>query len=642
MSEQARGSRVDVAVDYFGRLAVFGLVAFLMAASYETFPEAGLAWAPLMLWLLGLVADGAIARLTGMRGMRLARSVGATVLVWILLGMTFGVVTILGNVITPVAYSFASIAIPLTMILISFLASSLLPPVQATMTWAIVGIGSAMALNSTVVMSNDSGFLQVALAYVLCLGSSGAFILYLRRALAARLGWRALVTRLAWAAAAMAFSITIALISLNAVTTALMETQAQQESDSRLSYLHGVAYDLGSRFPDSSFASASPELIAEITRAAAVNDVGLTLWDLQVDRPLIAIRSGLASDDSNAELTEVHGYSSVKLSTAERRVIARAAEAARSGGGSTDAPMSGPVSVPVAAALRAQASDPASVSASGATYRIAVSQPSKAARFVLVSSLSSPDWQRWPGFTAQDVWLGVSSSMFPWLFLAFLLPCSLALLALDRRDAVRATLIATEERARLNRDAHDRVYNRLTALANQLAATKSPDAAPPTPAEQIRRTVDDLQAILGDGITAPYLTASSAAASLLADVCEDQGRLWSMEVTLEGAEVLEGVDPRTGWELQCIAEEALTNAGKHGHAEHVRVGLTAEDGLLRLEVADDGCGIAGPLGTDGLPVNASGMQGMLQRARALGGSLAVTTGADGTTVSATIPHVSGS
>ncbi len=642
MSEQARGRRGDVAVDFIGRLVVFGLTTFLMAASYETFPDAGLAWAPLLLWVLGLVADGAIAWLTGTRGMRLARSVGATALVWVTLGATFGVVTVLQDVITPVAYSFASIAIPLTMICISFLASSFLPPVQATMMWAIVGVGSAMALNATTVVVNNPGFLQATAAYTLCLGSSGALILYLRRVIAARLGWRALVSRLAWAAAAMVFSIAIALVSLNVVTTMLMETQIQQESDARLGYLRGVAYDLGSRFSETSFESASPELIREIARAAAANDVGLTLWDLQTRRPLIAIRSGLGSNGPASELTGVHGYSSVALSEAESTLIERAAKDAQSAGGGAAKRAGDPVGVLVASGIRARGSDPATVSASGASYTIGITRPSGTERYVVVSSLSSPDWQRWPGFTLEDVWLGVSASMFPWLFLAFLLPSSLALLALDRRDTARATLIATEERARLNRDAHDRVYNRLTALANQLAAAESPDAAPPTPAEQIRRTVDDLQAILGDGATAPYLSASLAAASLLADVCADQGRIWSMEVTLDGAELLEGIDPRVGWELQCIAEEALTNAGRHGHANHVQVSLSAEEHVLRLSIADDGSGIATPLGADGLPGNASGMRGMQERARGLGGELTVTTGVDGTTVSATIPHVSGS
>ena len=79
-----------------------------------------------------------------------------------------------------------------------------------------------------------------------------------------------------------------------------------------------------------------------------------------------------------------------------------------------------------------------------------------------------------------------------------MLPCVLGLLALDRRDEARGKLVASEERARLNRDAHDRVYNRLTALANQLAAAQPADAPQPAAADEIRRTVSDLQSILGD------------------------------------------------------------------------------------------------------------------------------------------------
>jgi len=494
---------------------------------------------------------------------------------------------------------------------------------------------------------NDPGVVQTTLAYVLCLGASGAFVLYLRRVLHARLGWRALLARLAWAAAAMVFSITIAIVSLNTATTTLMDSQIQQASFARLIYARGVAHDLGTRFPRSAFASATVELTAEITRAAAVNDVGLTLWDLQTGRALVAVRSAPMPIGSAQGLLDARGFRPVELSAAEKDVVAAAAETAKSGGTDVVARAEDPLGVLIETGVAATStapitSDPATEADSRASYTTGIARPSGAARYALVSTPSNVDWQEYPGFTVNDVQRAVSAAMFPWLFLAFLLPSSLALLALDRRDTARATLIATEERARLNRDAHDRVYNRLTALANQLAAAESPDATPPTPAEQIRRTVDDLQAILGDGVTAPYLSASQAAASLLADVCADQGRLWHMEVVLEGADLLEGIDPRTGWDIQCIAEEALTNAGRHGHAGHTRVSLSADERVLRLNIADDGSGIAGPLDSDGLPADASGMRGMLERARGLGGELAVTTGADGTTVSATIPHVSGS
>jgi len=236
-----------------------------------------------------------------------------------------------------------------------------------------------------------------------------------------------------------------------------------------------------------------------------------------------------------------------------------------------------------------------------------------------------------------EVSRNIGLMLSPWLFLAFMLPCTLSLLALDRRDAEREKLVAAEERARLNRDAHDHVYNRLTALANRLAASEPADAPRPAPADEIHRTVLDLQAILGDGVDAPLTAAADAAASLMADVCTDQGRIWEMDVTLEGAEALQGIDPKVGWELQCITEEALTNSGRHGHAASARVTVFREGDTLSLEVADDGSGISEPLDESGLPSNASGMAGMADRARALGGRFHAATGSDGTKITVRIP-----
>ena len=356
--------------------------------------------------------------------------------------------------------------------------------VVATMTWAIVGVGSALALSTNMVVVNNPGIAQTMLAFVLCLGASGAFVLYLRRVLQARLGWRALLARLAWAAVAMVFSLIVAIVSLSTTATTLMDSQIQQASSDRLVYVRGVADDLGTRFPQSAFASASPELTREIMRAAAVNDVGLTLWDLQTGRALVAVRSKTLQAGSAEGLLDARGFAPVELGPAETNVIAAAAETARSGGTDDVARAEDPLGVMIETSATATGTNP-----------LGMPKPSGTARYALVLTMPVVDWQEYPGFTVNDVRQAVSAAMFPWLFLAFLLPSSLALLALDRRDTTRATLIATEERARLNRDAHDRVYNRLTALANQLAAHEAPDATPPTPAEQIRRTVDDLQAI---------------------------------------------------------------------------------------------------------------------------------------------------
>ena len=73
--------------------------------------------------------------------------------------------------------------------------------------------------------------------------------------------------------------------------------------------------------------------------------------------------------------------------------------------------------------------------------------------------------------------------------------------------------------------------------------------------------------------------------------------------------------------LYRITQEALTNAARHAHAARVRVALTAIGGELRLEIEDDGVGFAAA--GDGRSPTGTGLVGMRERVRALGGKLAL-------------------
>jgi len=65
-----------------------------------------------------------------------------------------------------------------------------------------------------------------------------------------------------------------------------------------------------------------------------------------------------------------------------------------------------------------------------------------------------------------------------------------------------------------------------------------------------------------------------------------------------------------------VCAESLTNVAKHAAASQVHVGVTQENGRLRVVIADDGVG-----GAD--PSRSSGLRGLADRVEALGGSLAV-------------------
>jgi signal transduction histidine kinase len=80
-----------------------------------------------------------------------------------------------------------------------------------------------------------------------------------------------------------------------------------------------------------------------------------------------------------------------------------------------------------------------------------------------------------------------------------------------------------------------------------------------------------------------------------------------------------------------IVQEALTNVARHAHAQHGTVRLRMDAGL-RLEIEDDGCGLARehPAGV--------GLTSMRERAAELGGTCVIETGPEGgTRVQATLP-----
>ncbi|MCS7001418.1 MAG: ATP-binding protein, partial [Dehalococcoidia bacterium] len=80
------------------------------------------------------------------------------------------------------------------------------------------------------------------------------------------------------------------------------------------------------------------------------------------------------------------------------------------------------------------------------------------------------------------------------------------------------------------------------------------------------------------------------------------------------------IDAETKWQLLQIAREALSNVARHAAASQVTVTLTETDGLVTLEIADNG---------RGFDVNArrtagQGLRNIADRAAAIGGRLEIT------------------
>jgi signal transduction histidine kinase len=113
-------------------------------------------------------------------------------------------------------------------------------------------------------------------------------------------------------------------------------------------------------------------------------------------------------------------------------------------------------------------------------------------------------------------------------------------------------------------------------------------------------------------------------------ILSEQGLTLALKALARRSAVPVELDLRTGRRLPEQVEvtayyavsEALANAAKHAHASIVHVELDVPDATLRLSIRDDGIG-----GAD--PAQGSGLTGLRDRIEAVGGTLDVSSPADG-------------
>jgi signal transduction histidine kinase len=107
--------------------------------------------------------------------------------------------------------------------------------------------------------------------------------------------------------------------------------------------------------------------------------------------------------------------------------------------------------------------------------------------------------------------------------------------------------------------------------------------------------------------------------------------------TFEGGGEATGLPPEHEHELLRIAQEAVSNAVRHGEPHLVRVSLTGESAYWMLAVSDDGRGMQQQ--PEHCARQGFGLTSMRERAQAIGGEWKITSGAGaGTRVSVRLPR----
>jgi signal transduction histidine kinase len=198
----------------------------------------------------------------------------------------------------------------------------------------------------------------------------------------------------------------------------------------------------------------------------------------------------------------------------------------------------------------------------------------------------------------------------------------------ERRAAARvAELSAAAERNRLARDIHDSLGHHLTAISIQLEKAAAFGKRDPVTAERaladarssVGRALEDVRASVGTLRAEPARLVTA-----LSDLAE-------VTLTVDGEE--RDLDQATVTALYRAAQEAVTNARRHGRAGQVTVSVTFGAADTRLEVSDDGAGFDVGASQQGF-----GLLGLRERAALLGGTVTVDSSpGTGTRVLVTVP-----
>jgi two-component system NarL family sensor kinase len=190
-----------------------------------------------------------------------------------------------------------------------------------------------------------------------------------------------------------------------------------------------------------------------------------------------------------------------------------------------------------------------------------------------------------------------------------------------RLFAHSAEIGAAEERSRLAREIHDTLAQGLSAIALQLEAAdarlETTASADPARAA-IGRALALAQHHLRDARAAVLdLRGTALAGRGLADALREAAEACATEHGLHlrfSAEVTRGIPQRIEAGLLRIAQEALTNVGRHARATTLAVQLLASESTVILLVDDDGAGFA----PETVRPDRFGLTGMSERAHLLG------------------------
>ena len=213
---------------------------------------------------------------------------------------------------------------------------------------------------------------------------------------------------------------------------------------------------------------------------------------------------------------------------------------------------------------------------------------------------------------------------------------SSAIRDISERKRLEKTIleISETERRRIGQDLHDGLGQHLTGVAfmgkvleERLAESSAAEAAEAAKIvklvnESIRMTRELARGLL------PVVSVGHGLMSALEHWAGEVSELFHVDCRFEYCDYVFVDDEVLADHLYRLAQEAVTNAIKHGHARAITIGLAVVKGGGVLTIRDDGCGF------DVITKSQSGLglRIMNYRAKMISGSLSVQSSLNGGTV----------
>ncbi|HEY6167370.1 MAG TPA: PAS domain S-box protein [Verrucomicrobiae bacterium] len=196
----------------------------------------------------------------------------------------------------------------------------------------------------------------------------------------------------------------------------------------------------------------------------------------------------------------------------------------------------------------------------------------------------------------------------------------------ERKQLEREALEASaREQRRIGQDLHDGLGQHLAGielmgrvLAQSLEKVSKPHAAQAAKlAGHVREALKQARG-LARGLTPVQVDAHGLMVALQ-ELAAGAEEMFQVKCVFKCDHPVSVPDNAVATHLYRIAQEALSNAVRHGRAKRIALVLTATPSRLVLSVHDDGCGIPQPLP----PGRGLGLRIMQYRAGVIGGSLAI-------------------